>query len=108
MRALINRFRLARGLRWQADMPRPVELGIDLQNMLVLALIGLGYFFVGMVQETTEAKIAQQRAIEQAERTQSAMIACLNGGAPGYYTRDESGAKHYIVCGETWTMTWKD
>lgn len=46
-------------------------------------------------------------AQEDYARQQAAMLACLNGGSPGYYTVDSEGHRHYIVC-QTYTISDKN
>jgi hypothetical protein len=105
MRLLLDHIRLRRGLRWQTDMPKPVELGIDLQNMLMLAVIVLVYGLVGNIEAAAEARIEADRQAASAEKTQQAMIACLNGQLTGYYTTDTKGNRLWIVCGESYEIS---
>lgn len=45
-----------------------------------------------------EAEAQTAAAHARYARQQAAMLACLNGGSPGYYTLTEDGHRVYLVC----------
>jgi hypothetical protein len=86
------------GLRWQGQTPKPADIGITLQNILIIATVLLAYGIVGSIDYATEKSIEAERQAEAFSVQQAAMLACLNGGSPGYYSIDSEGHRHYIVC----------
>jgi hypothetical protein len=104
MRRLIQRLRLARGLHWSAETPGAVDLGIDAHGVLFAMIVVLLFGCVDLLDRWNEQRIAAESAQEQYALQQTAMLACLNGGAPGYYTTDSAGHRHYIVC-QTFTVS---
>jgi hypothetical protein len=52
-----------------------------------------------------ELRLAREQALEAVAHTQHALLTCLNGGSPGWYTTTASGHRAYIVCGEPFTIT---
>ena len=92
------------GLRWQSDTPKPDELGFDAKNIAYLIALFLLYGLAGSIDYATEKAIEAERKSESYALQQTALLTCLNGGAPGYYTTDAAGHRHYIVC-ETYTVS---
>ena len=86
------------GLRWQADMPKPAELGIDLQTLLVIIILVLCYGIVGLIDEAAAAGAQRESATDRADLNRAALLACLNGSAPGLYVEHDNGVRQYLVC----------
>lgn len=71
--------------------------------MIVIGLL-LALGIVGRM-DYEDQLVAEKMAAEQRYAVQqAALLACLNNGAPGYYTIDDQGHRHYIVC-ETYTVS---
>lgn len=108
MRArLIDRIRLACGLRWKRRTPMAREIGATTQNVLAVLAILLAYGLVGSMDYAEEQRQEAEAAQARAELHQAALLACLNGGtSTGLYTVDANGHKHYIICdGEHFTVS---
>ena len=107
MRArLIDRLRLSRGMFWQRRTPMLHELGLHFRNVITILAVLLAYGLVGAMDYADEQRQEAEAALARAELQQAAMLACVNGGAPGLYTLDSRGNKHYIVCaGEAFTVS---
>jgi hypothetical protein len=100
MRRLMNRLRLARGLRWQGALPTAEEIGITFHGVLAALTLVLLFGLVDAMERSAEAGLAEDRALAAYHQQQTALLACLNGGNSGLYTVDDDGHKHYIVCSE--------
>lgn len=71
-----------------------------------LLLILLAYGIVGRMDYEEGLRQEAEAAHERASLHQAALIACLNGGAPGLYTIDSEGRRHYVVCsGDSYTIS---
>jgi hypothetical protein len=105
MRRLMTSLRLARGMHWQRATPTLAELGITRGGVLAAICLVLLLGFL----EAHDARVEQQLAASRAEQSfalqQAALLACLNGGSTGLYTMDDGGNRHYIVCGEPFTVS---
>lgn len=70
-----------------------------------LLLILLAYGIVGRMDYEEGLRQEAEAALERASLQQAALLACLNSGAPGLYTIDDKGTRHYIVCGQPYTVS---
>lgn len=70
-----------------------------------LLLILLAYGIAGRMDYEEELRKEAEAAMDQAALQHAALLACLNGGAPGLYTIDDRGVRNYVVCGETFTVS---
>jgi hypothetical protein len=87
-----------RGLRWKGTRPTARELGIDAHGVLFALAILLAFGLVDMIDRWQDARIAEAAALDRVAEQQAAMLACLNGGSPGYYTLTKDGHRVYLVC----------
>lgn len=56
-------------------------------------------FAIGSTLDYQEELRQQAEAAQyEAGLRQAAMLACLNGGSPGYYTMNDRGQRIYLVC----------
>lgn len=74
------------------------------RNAGLVGLILACYAIAGTLDYHDELRQQAAAAQEDYARQQAAMLACLNGGSPGYYTVDSAGHRHYIVC-QTYTVS---
>ena len=96
--------RIRYGLTWRKSYPGAEQLREVLRYTCYICLIILAYGIVGRLDYEDEMITARIVAEQHGEMQQARMLACLNGGMPGYYTTDLSGTKHYVVC-ETYTIS---
>lgn len=72
----------------------------------LLAFLLLAFGIVGRMDYEDALRTEAEAALDLAALNHAALVACLNGGAPGLYTLDDKGTRHYIVCsGDTWTVS---
>ena len=102
---MLNTIRRRHGLRWQRDIPSLAELGFTAGNLLRIVFILLCLGLVGSMDYADEQRTAAETAQADAALQQAALLACLNSGAPGLYTIDDQGTRHYIVCGQPYTVS---
>lgn len=69
-----------------------------IKTALLLSLVLIGYGIVGSIDHADEQRREADAALTRANLQQAALLACLNGGAPGLYTIDDNGHRHYLVC----------
>lgn len=102
---LIDQIRLYCGMHWQRRTPMMHEIGLHFRNVITLLAVLLAYGLVGAMDYAEEQRREAEAALSRAELQQAALLACLNGSAPGLYTTDENGVRNYIVCGtDHWTV----
>lgn len=92
------------GLRWKSERPTLAELGIDAHGILFAIVIVLAFGLVDIIDRWQEARVAEGAALERIAQQQAAMLACLNGGSPGYYSMTADGHRAYLVC-DVYTVT---
>lgn len=69
-----------------------------LQNIAIITGLIVAFGIVGRMDYEDEL-ITQATASEAtADRHRAALLACLNGGAPGLYTESADGVRVYLVC----------
>lgn len=105
LRRLMLRWRLACGLRWAKPAPYARDLGIDAHGVLFLLFVLAAYGLAGSLDYAEEQRQEAAAALDRAALHQAALLACLNGGAPGLYTIDDDGHRHYIVCDQPYTIS---
>lgn len=94
----MNRLRRNYGLHWKGELPEATELGFNLTNALIILVLMLAYGIVGSIDYAVEQDMAAEQAEARVAEQQAAMLACLNGGSPGYYTMTKDGHRAYLVC----------
>lgn len=99
---LIHRWRMTRGLHWEARRPTIGEAHEEAvgvwQMAIVLAIMGIGYGIVGRLDYEEGLRQEAERHATRANLNQAALLACLNGRATGHYWVDASGNRHYLAC----------
>lgn len=97
---MLNTLRIRRGLRWQGSIPSASELGLDLQNVLIILVLVLLYGMAGALDQADTQAAERESADARADLNRAALLACLNGGSPGLYVEHDNGVRQYLVCGE--------
>ncbi len=65
-----------------------------------LAGLLLAFGIVGTLDYQEELRQEAESARAQSDFHQAALLACINGGAPGLYTMTSDGGRVYLVCGK--------
>ena len=104
----MNTLRRHFGLRWQRTLPAAEDLGIDLQNLLIIAILMLAFGIVGSMDYADEQRQESERMAASAELNRAALLACLNGGSPGLYIEQPDGSRQYLVCSEPYEVSDKN
>jgi hypothetical protein len=99
---MIDRWRLSRGLRWEARRPTLAEAHDDAigtwQIALTLLLMLVVYGIVGEMDYRDALRAEAERQQTRADLNQAALLACLNGRASGHYYEDSAGNRTYLAC----------
>lgn len=69
-----------------------------LKTACAVAFILAAYALVGTLDYQDQLLAEKMAAEARYSEQQAAMLACLNGGAPGYYTLTSEGHRSYLVC----------
>lgn len=96
---LLTRLRLARGLHWRTSLP-----SIDWSAIGILLAILCAYGIVGSVDYEDELRQQAEAQRVRADLNIAALLACMNGKAPGFYLEGQDGTRTYLVCGQPWEL----
>lgn len=80
-------------------------LNLDAHGVLMLLFILACYAVAGSLDYADAQRAEAMRQEARADLHRDALLACMNGGAPGHYTIDANGDRRYIVCGEPFEVT---
>ena len=69
-----------------------------LKNSLLIAGLLIAFGIVGRMDYEDALRAEAEAAQQQATLHRDALLTCLNGGAPGLFTTDSKGHRHYLVC----------
>ena len=64
----------------------------------LMAGVIVAYAVAGTLDYQDQLLAEKMAAEERFAAQQAAMLACLNGGSPGYYRMTEAGHRVYLVC----------
>jgi hypothetical protein len=75
------------------------------KNAALIAGLLIAFGIVGRMDYEDALRAEAEAALDQSALHQAALLACLNGGSPGLFTIDANGHRHYLVCGEPFTVS---
>jgi hypothetical protein len=101
----MTNLRLARGLHWRDSTPNMAELGFTAKNIGLIAGLILVLGITGTM-DYADAQRAEAMAQEaRADLNRAALLACLNGNAPGLYVEQPDGSRQYLVCSDPYYVS---
>ena len=69
-----------------------------LRNVALIVGLLLCLGIVGRLDYEDELRQQAEASAANADLNRAALLACLNGGAPGLYTESADGVRVYLVC----------
>ena len=101
----MNNLRLARGLHWRDSTPSLSEMGFTLRNIGLIAGLILVLGITGTMDYADEVRAEAMAQEARADLNRAALLACLNGNAPGLYVEQEDGSRQYLVCSDPYYVS---
>lgn len=73
-------------------------------------LLAVFFLFIAAssYEYATEKNIEAQNHSLRADRNRDALLACLNGGAPGLFIEQPDGSRNYLVCDHPYEVSDKN
>lgn len=78
-----------------------------LKNLALIAGLLVCYGIVGRMDYEDELIAEAEASAANADLNRAALLACLNGGAPGLYIEQADGSRQYLVCEQPYEVSWK-
>ena len=104
----MTNLRLSRGLHWRDSTPNMAELGFTAKNIGLIAGLILVLGITGTMDYADEVRAEAMAQEARADLNRAALLACLNGNAPGLYVEQEDGSRQYLVCSDPYYVSDKN
>ncbi len=92
----MRRLTLIQRLRF-AFAPSAARRDLFKNAALIVGLL-IAFGIVGRLDYEDELRQQAEASAASADLNRAALLACLNGGAPGLYTESADGVRVYLVC----------
>ena len=77
-------------------------------NALYILGLLLAFGIVGNMDYAEEMRQEAERQSIRADLNRAALVACLNGGAPGLFIEQADGSRNYLVCDRPYEVSDKN